>query len=120
MNAIKVAALFVAFLVGCVSSNPIDRLVANPPKEAGTPNVCSHLPADATLEQVTAEMLGRDSRYKILETRRVSFGGRVSPYAVLVKVEGRGQRIMVVYYAGEDRGGWWCYTYDPKYIDAAK
>jgi hypothetical protein len=113
MKAVTVAALFGALVVGCSTANPIDRFVSHPPQEASKPNVVS-LPPDATPERVVSEVLGSDSRHKILESRRVSFGGRVSPTAVLVETEGRKQEIMLVFYAGAERGGWWTYLYDTK------
>jgi hypothetical protein len=112
MKPAILAALFGALLLNCATSGPIDRFVSAPPKEAGKPDVCLHLPPDASPGQVVKKMLGPDSRSKVLEVRRVSFSRRVSPYAVLVEIEGLGQRIMVVGYVGKDRGGWWCYTYE--------
>jgi hypothetical protein len=110
---VGLAALFGAIVMGCATSNPIDRFVANPPQEASRPIVVS-LPRNASLGQLVGETLGTDTRYKILESRIVYLGGRVSPTAVLVESEDRQKRIVLIGYIGEDRGGWWAYVYDSK------
>ena len=111
MNAVRISLLSGVILVGCAAPDPIDRLVANPPDEASKPTVIS-MPPNATPEQVLKECLAPRSRWKILKTRKVSFGGRLSPTAVLVEMEGGKPTIMLVVYVGADRGGWWIYTCD--------
>ena len=107
MKAADLAILIGTTLVGCTTTDPIDRFEANPPTESGKYNGIP-LPPTASAEQVIRAAFGPDVR--IFKVRRVSIRGANS-LAALISREGRCQRIASFCYVGKDRGGWMMYDF---------
>ena len=114
MKPFQVAFLAVAVMVGCATSDPISRFAAKPPDESDK-CVAIPLPATASPEQVVREVLEPlDTEYKVLEVRQISIRGGKPCTAVLVELHAQGQRIVLLGYVGEQRGGWWTYVFKIK------
>ncbi len=115
----KIQNHLVVFLVvlllgfGCASKDPISRLVANPPQSSRKPSVVDAPPA-APLEDVVRRALGPEAKYKITEIRRVRLADGANCTAALVEFEDHEKKIVLLYYAGQERGGWWAEIYDAK------
>jgi hypothetical protein len=113
MSVVLLAILLCAYEFGCASSDPISRLIAHPPQSSRKPNIVN-APPNAPLQEVLSPALGPDAKYRILETRPVRLGDGSNCIAVLVDLKGAGHKIVLLYYAGQDRGGWWAEIFDAK------
>jgi hypothetical protein len=113
MKVLNLAILLGVIGCGCASSDPIGRLMANPPQSSGKAKLVNAAP-NAPLQEVVTPALGPGTKYTILETRPVRLGDGSNCTAVLVDVKGARRKIVLLYYAGQDRGGWWAQTYDAK------
>jgi hypothetical protein len=113
MKVLSLAILLGIVGCGCASSDPISRLMANPPQSNGKAKFVNAAP-NAPLQEVVTPALGPGNKYTILETRPVRLADGSNCTAVLVDEKGAGHKIVLLYYAGPDRGGWWAQTYDAK------